>query len=308
MFIFDLMNIEVIACHNGLMHSDDVISAAFLSSVFKFLNHSVTINRMDEKDASKYVNNPAYLLFDIGNGRYGYHDKKHMIYRDSGIPYAESGIPYTAFGLLWKDFGKSYLTEVFKARTGKNPSDSLVEKFFHEFDRNYVSVIDSRVNHGTRIASNISDTIAAMNGRTPCDDNFMTAVSWAQLAFDAWINSTINAMEDDQEIIKTIESLPDSVIILELEHNINLNGSVNKKCQHIRYAIYPSIWNEGCWNIAALPADGWNKITCPFIPNISLYKGISFITPNGLMAVSKSKDAAINACIQNKKLHEKKSE
>lgn len=298
MNIYDLSTIHTIVCHNGLMHSDDVLAAAFLSSVFRLLNHPFTIKRMNGKDVIKYAGDPAYLIFDVGGGRYDHHDKKHMQYR------VEGGFPYAAFGLLWKDFGKSYITEVFKAQTGKDPSDSLVEKFFQEFDKKYVSVIDNRDNNGPKIASNISDAITAMNGRTPCDANFMAAVSWAQTAFDAWINSTINAMEDERELNESLARLPDDALVLELEHHLKLSGDVNEKCPHLHYVIYPSIRDEGYWNITAL-ADSSNKTICPFIHDVSLYLDVPFVHPNGFMAVGKSKEAAINACLQNEKLHEK---
>lgn len=304
MSIYDLIAISVIVCHNGLMHSDDVLAAAFLSSVFRLLNHPFTIKRMNGKEANKYANNPAYLIFDVGGGRYDHHDKKHMKYREGCNAYVENGFPYAAFGLLWKDFGKSYLTEVFKAQTGKNPSDDLVEKFFQEFDRKYVSVIDNRDNNGPKIASNISDAITAMNGRTPCDANFIAAVAWSQIAFDAWINSTINAMEDEQELNEALNNLSNDALVLELEHHLKLSGGVHEKCPNLHYVIYPSIRDEGYWNITAL-ADGANKIICPFIPDTSKYKDVSFVHASGFMAVCKSKEAAISACLQNEKLHEK---
>lgn len=304
MNISDLNSVCTIVCHNGLMHSDDVLAAAFLSSVFQLLDHPVTISRMNGKDVIKYAGNPAYLIFDAGGGRYDHHDKKHMQYREGCNAYVENGFPYAAFGLLWKDFGKSYLTEVFKAQTGKNPPDELVEKFFQEFDRKYASVIDNRDNNGPKIASNISDAITAMNGRNPCDSKFMAAVSWAKSAFDAWINSTINAMEDEQELNEVLANLPNDALVLELEHHLKLSGDVHEKCPHLHYVIYPSIRDEGYWNITAL-ADSSNKTICPFIPNTSLYQDVTFVHPNGFMVVCKSKEAAINACLQNEKLREK---
>ena len=298
MNIYDLSTIHTIVCHNGIMHSDDVLSAAFLSSIFQLLDHPVAISRMNGKDVIKYADDPAYLIFDVGGGRYDHHDKKHMQYR------VEGGFPYAAFGLLWKDFGKSYITEVFKAQTGRDPSDDLVEKFFQEFDKKYVSVIDNRDNNGPKIASNISDAITAMNGRAPCDSQFMAAVSWAKVAFDAWINSTINSMEDEQELNESLARLPDDALVLELEHHLKLSGDVHEKCPHLHYVIYPSIRDEGYWNITAL-ADSSNKTICPFIHDTSLYRDVPFVHPNGFMAVGKSKEAAINACLQNEKLHEK---
>ena len=75
MTISDLNSVYTIVCHNGLMHSDDVLAAAFLSSVFHLLDHPFTIKRMNGKEANKYANNPAYLIFDVGGGRYDHHDK-----------------------------------------------------------------------------------------------------------------------------------------------------------------------------------------------------------------------------------------
>ena len=98
--------------------------------------------------------------------------------------------------------------------------------------------------------------------------------------------------------------LPDDALVLELEHHLKLSGDVHEKCPHLHYVIYPSIRDEGYWNITAL-ADSSNKTICPFIHDTSLYRDVSFVHPNGFMAIGKSKEAAINACLQNEKLHEK---
>ena len=307
--IKELKKIKTLVTHNGVMHGDDVIATAFLMCAGGIIGHSFKVERVNSSVAKKYVNDPAYLVFDVGNGPYDHHDKNNLKFRKVMDPttkeFTVNGIPYAAIGLLWNDFGESYLSEIYRARTGAT-NEELVKKYFKIFDSRYISTIDGRDNATPGIKSNISDTISCMNqqGNGP-GANFDNAVFWAQTAFVAWTNSIISDMISSHELDQAISVLDEDETILPLSHFISFNG-IHEKCPSIRYVIYPSSRDPGCWCAQTISYNG--ELLYPFNPSKSLYKDMVFIHSSGFMATAKSREAIIAACDRNDELIKRKEE
>lgn len=305
--IKSLREVKTLVTHNGVMHGDDVIATAFLMCAGGIIGHTFNIERVSSSMAKKYVNDPTCLVYDVGNGPYDHHDKNNLQCRKVMDPMTKEmttdGIPYAAFGLLWREYGESYLAELYRARSGV-ANDELVKKYFKIFDSRYVSTIDGRDNAVQGIRSNISDTISCMNqqGNGP-GSNFNNAVFWAQTAFVAWSNSIILEMISSHELDQVISTLDEDETILALSHFISFNG-IHERCPSLRYVIYPSARDPGCWCAQTIAENG--ELLYPFNPSKSLYKDMVFIHPSGFMATAKSREAIIAACDRNDELISRK--
>lgn len=221
--------------HSTTFHPDDVFSTMFLSKIIK---NPIVCRTNNPKEA-----NEDAIVYDIGFGKFDHHgpDAKRRVKPD---------IPYCSFGLLWEEYGRSYLESI-------KPVD--VEKLWSNIDKKLVMQIDA-IDNGyfpeiksqyylTDLDKIIDLFNRAWNEEVDNDDEFMIAVSVAEIIFDRLVLKENARLAANIKVEEGIEKSKDNILYLEehLPYEEALWHSTNPKANDIKVIILPS--ERGGYNI-----------------------------------------------------------
>lgn len=171
--------------HAGRFHTDDVLSTAFLLSLYP----GMRIER--EAEYRNDVTSQGTIVYDIGGGRYDHHKTKKEINK--------YGYPYSAFGLLWRDLADDYL---------RNNGFNNIEAAKKLFEERYVSKVDQGDNCGYQGVKGFweNDLIINFNPlwyeEERSDERFFNAVEFAGFLLKNWTRKLyqeveMSSMEDE---------------------------------------------------------------------------------------------------------------
>lgn len=285
--------------HSGTFHADEVMATIILLNKFgniKLFRCNVPTN----KNA---------FIYDVGFGEFDHHSIDFNKERENGIKYASCG-------LVWKAFGKDIIEKL---------KIDDVNSFFDSVDKNIIMDID-RDDNGQPLKSEpeiklqsipnlISSFNPSWNDSSNENDNFLNAISFANMIFNNIMKRMI-AKEQARKIVENkIEESKDGILILDdyMPWKDIVLTSGNEKAKEILYAIFPS--KRGGYNVVATPASpGSFEIKKPFPKNwagleneelqkISGVDTITFCHKNLFICACKTYEDAIKIAkiaIQNK--------
>ena len=267
--VVNIKKMKTAYTHAGVLHADDVFSAAFL----RILNPNIKIIRVN--DVPHMGKNE--FAFDIGRGEFDHHQPDVAVRR--------SGTKFAAFGLLWKKFGRD---------TGLNSvSCSLMDKeFIEELD-----AADNGQGHSA-MAGTIAGFNPEWNEPKSQDDAFWDAVTFAteilkrRIAHYKAMELAVSFVEDaakhseDERIVVMDKFAPWRHILIP-----------SAAC----FVVFPS--KRGGYAAQVVP-EGFNtqkaKVNFPTewwgADEGQLPSGITFCHPSGFLISAKTLEAAMHAC------------
>lgn len=140
-----LMVNKTITCvtHNGVMHTDDLVSFSLISLLAKALDPENKVFLVRTRDESK-VPTEGHIVFDVFNGVYDHHNNDEPV----------DGRKLAAIGLLWRAF-KYDICTVFK----------LDDRAWENIDATFIKPIDHTDNTGEMnpLSYGINGLISANN-------------------------------------------------------------------------------------------------------------------------------------------------
>lgn len=275
--------------HSGTFHADEVMATIILLNKFG----NIKLFRCNAPT------NKKAFIYDVGFGEFDHHSIDFDKSRENGIKYASCG-------LVWKAFGKDIIE---KLKIGD------VDSFFDSVDKCLIMDID-RDDNGQPLKSepeiklqNVPNLISsfnpAWNNSSNENDNFLNAVSFANMIFNNIIKRMV-AKEQARKIVEDkIEESKDGILVLDdyMPWKDIVLTSSNEKAKDILYAIFPS--KRGGYNVVATPASpGSFEIKKPFPKNwagleneelqkISGVDSITFCHKNLFICACKTYDDAI---------------
>ena len=246
--------------HAGTFHADDVFSTAFLKMYIRHIGGSIIdirrVNTINEIDIDN--SNDDAIIYDIGYGDFDHHQENS--------PVRENGIPYAAFGLLWRKFAPSMFDG----------------GFVEEFDKSFVSVIDSQDNG---IAANpLSLTVSAMNptwdsDKDP-DDCFLSAVGFAEETLKLHFDRYFSRKRAEISVQNAVRNMRNGILVFD--KFVPFEAFVINNAPDVKFAVFPS--NREGWTLKTI-----RKASDTFEPRVSLPE--TWLTrdiPNGLLFCHKA--------------------
>ena len=235
------MNIKVtknineanLVTHGGTFHTDDVFSTMFLSQI---IDNPVLIRTNDPSNANENA-----IVYDIGYGKFDHHGPDALMRDDK--------IKYCAFGLLWKEFGIKYLEKI---------GIEEKEQLFKNIDENLIMQIDG-IDNGifpkieapyklTDLDKIIDLFNKGWNEDVDNDDNFVKAVSIAEIIFNRIIYKENAKIIATKRVLEKMDTVNDGILFLD--EYMPYNDAVFSKENNIKIVIFPS--NRGGYNIKPL--------------------------------------------------------
>lgn len=217
--------------HTGTFHTDDVFATMFLA---KIVDNPVLIRVNDPSGA-----NDKAIVYDIGYGKFDHHGPDALMRDDK--------IKYCAFGLLWKEYGLKYLKElkVFDA-----------EKLFRVIEENLIMQIDG-IDNGlfpkveapyklTDLDKVIDLFNKGWNEDVSNDENFLKAVSVAEIIFDRIVLKEDAKILATSKVLEKMNDIHDGILVLD-EYMPYNDAVFSKEDSGVKIVIFPS--NRGGYNI-----------------------------------------------------------
>lgn len=221
----------MICTHDGVFHSDDVMSAAIVRRVYP----GEAIIRTRDAD----VISLASLSFDVGGGRYDHHQRGGNGQRTDGVPYASAG-------LLWRDYGANICESAEVAA---------------EVDRQLIIPIDAHDN-GCAIATpiypgvqpcTVSHLISNFNPSwdepQEFDAGFWQAVAFAEGILDRAIKRARGVVQARAVVLQAVADAIDPRIVV-LPYFVPWQEALVEASKEALLVVYPS---AGTWRAQVIP-------------------------------------------------------
>ena len=213
--------------HSTTFHPDDVFATMFLS---KLVDNPIVCRTNNADAAPKNA-----IVYDIGFGKFDHHQPDAKM-RDEKIKYC-------SFGLLWQEYGHDYLKKI--ESLDKN-------QLFQMIDEQLIKQIDA-IDNGVFPEIKASfhlldlDKIIDLFNKTwdeESDNNqeFMQAVSIAEMIFDRLIVKCNAQIKANKEFEKELDNVKDGILILKkyLPYEDGLWTSKHPKASEVKVVIFPS--------------------------------------------------------------------
>lgn len=230
-----------IGVHDGMFHSDELVSVCILSILYK--NISVIRSRNIE-----LLNNNKCMLIDVGLGKYDHHQKGGNGQRDNGIKYASCG-------LIWKDYGFKCIK---KLNNKLNDNDiKIIQK---QIDEEIIQNIDATDNGQFNIITKydyIEYFLPKWNKKVDYDSKFEECTNITSIIFKNMLETYISSYLSKKEILKLInnkEYHKDNILLIPYK-NIDYLDTVleynNKNKNPIDFIVFS--YNENGYALKCIP-------------------------------------------------------
>lgn len=283
----DLKNIKKVCVHNGVFHSDDALSVAFLKAINK--NIEVVRSRNPKIWAS------CDLCVDVADGEYDHHSPDKQT--------REDGVPYCGFGLLWRDFGRDFIAEKYL-----DINSSEIEKMFSRFDE-FVHQVDEADN-GVPTADSRYWFYNIINEMNPlwyedetCNDKFEDAVRFASYIMFRRLDKFHSEITSKEVIIEGFNNADGDIFIINKAVPWKSNLLAMDKENRFKIIVYPSPDDQ--WSAQAVPVsptsrelrfkfpEAWKGQKDESLEKLTNVKGSLFCHTGQFLVKTDTKEAAI---------------
>ncbi len=232
--------------HDGKFHPDDVFSTMFMSKLVESpILYRASVRAIPEKTNA--------IMYDIGFGKFDHHGKDAR-YRQN------SKIKYCSFGLLWEEYGHDYLKTI-NTVDESLLFDAIVEKLIKQID-GIDNGLFPKIEADYKLLD--LDKIIDMFNKTWEDendnnDNFLAAVSVAELIFDRLIIKENTLIKAKKLVENQIDNVRNNILILDrfMPYSEAIFDSKNPNASLIKIVIYPS--NRGGYDIKPMTINKESK-------------------------------------------------
>lgn len=294
-----------IVTHDGPFHSDEVLSVAILTKIFK--NHQIIRTR------EQALIDLADVVVDVGSvynhqlRRYDHHMKNP--------PQDERGHLFSSAGLVWYHYHSSYLKAIGIPKIIEIEGESIeIEYFIDRIIRNRWIIPIDRGDNGLHSGPTpISEIVSAMSpidpekSREKYNKQFLECVSMVSHLFERSCFHAVDSIIAKQKLIYCKKEYLEDGKIACLDIDVKDFGFFSGSKVH--FVVYPVLdHNTGdtFYNIRPI-FDTFNKKYKTTIPGelcgiseeeivAKGIEGIPFIHHSGFMAKAVSKEAAISFC------------
>ena len=270
---YSVRNLKYIVVHDGIFHTDDVLTVAIVQLIRLFLGLALLEVIRTSKIKSDWTIENGYLVADVGLGEFDHHfPEADKLKRPNGIAYAAAGLVFAEF---WPELG-------------------LTEEEYQMIDRSYVEPLDLHDN--TFTGNQLALSIKALNvgGNNPEESMkaFQIAVNIMMTFFTAQIQRAKDASKTKEIAEAAVQHIDGITIYLNEYAPIGAYQCVkeSKAC----FIGSPSA--RGGYQIVAIRTDEGSKQLFPEAyrgkPDKSI--GMTFCHSAGFMACFETKEQAKN--------------
>lgn len=285
--------------HNGIFHSDDVLSAAILELAFIFADAYLVRTR--DPEVLKKLN----IVFDIGGGEFDHHMKGFCLCRHSGEMYASAG-------LIWKSYGEIAIRNVMKL-SRLSVKDDDIKSILEQIDQEIIIPVDQEdngVDVGVHTFSFISKFLPSWVDVADYDSSFRKAESVVYSILRELIRDKIVQVITKDELKKRFYHVTDGILEIPsqtmpwLEEVVRYNEYNSKKIYFVVFQYPAGGWAAQCVppsvaekfkQLKAFPKE-WAGGNAETLPGISGIKDATFCHNGAFFARARTKKAILQMC------------
>lgn len=261
----NLSNVDTVVVHNGLFHTDDVLTIAMLRTI----NPEIKVIRTrDPEIIAAHQNKSTSIVADVGLGEYDHHQKDAKV--------REDGHKYAAAGLVYNDFKEKLFPD--NPELQKQFEDIVIKPVEHadngeldlEEDRNPITrYVKSCIPAWNSTGSLEDGLIKALSELTPMikeimgNKEILPALTYIEELADKQEKENERAYDEGIEIMEKVYAEAENKQVIELPHPGIPRSNLCEK--DTVFTIYKTLSNQV--NIQAVPPEAGS-----FDQKISIYK------------------------------------
>ena len=298
----------IIATHDGLFHTDDVLSTGFIELYLEFSGLKGVVVR---------TRNPACfdaadIVLDVGEQNEGKYFDHHQISFD--LTHAD-GSPLASAGLVWADLGRDLIRTIIRKNFKYiEPDDWMVDSVWNKIDNRlvlHVDCSDNGVNIYTQCTVRPVDLVSVISMFNDYSYNkqtsqFQKALKLIKTVAMNFICGAISQVYDEKEILiqmHNVENRDSDILFIDRHFHLwrDIVSTRFDEFSQYQLLVYPNakeVDEDGRrnWRITSFPSDPCNafSIRCPaplkwrgvpedVLKRISGFRQLIFIHKSGFM-------------------------